>query len=364
MCAMSGELTINLRKLQDNYQILDKLSSASCETAASVKADSYGLGITHTAPALWQAGARRFFVATVEEGISLRKILPEAVIYTLNGFWEPLANEYKHYKIIPVLNSLYEIGRYQSFAKQVGEVLPAILHFDTGMNRLGIPSCEADTLAQDKALLDGIKLDYIMSHFSSSDEKSSSANERQYKIFKNIAKSYPNVKYSLCNSGGVFLSEKYHFDLTRPGIALYGGRPVLNMENIMHPVVSLKVPILQVFSVKQGETCGYNETYRFDKNSKIAIASIGYADGVSRVLCNSASLYFNGKKMPIRGRISMDLIICEITGFSEGEMPKPGDMAEVIGMHQTLDNLARDAGTISYEILTSLSARYSRSYIT
>lgn len=364
MCAMSGELTINLRAVQDNYRILDNLSHTSCETAAAVKANAYGVGIEYAAPALWQAGTHRFFVATLAEAVELREILPDAIIHTLNGFWHASAQEYKHHKIIPVLNSLHEIEGYQSFAKQLGEKIPAILHFDTGMNRLGIPADEAEILIRHKEKLDGIACDYIMSHFSSSDEKGSLVNERQYQSFKKLMQFYPNAKYSLCNSGGILLSEKYHFDLTRPGVALYGGRSVSDMENIMHPVVSLNAPILQIHDVKTGEKCGYNETYRFHKSSKVMIVSIGYADGVSRFLSDSGKLYFNGKKAPIRGRVSMDLIICELSGFAEHELPKPGDMAEVIGPHQTLDDFARDAGTISYEILTSLGARYNRNYIT
>lgn len=362
MCAMSGELIIDLGAICQNYKILDDLSADSCETAVVVKANAYGTGAVRVVPELYKAGARSFFVSTSDEGIQIRGILPEAKIYILNGFWNKTHDVYQQYNLIPVLNSLYEIKSYQNQARRIGHALPAVLHFDTGMNRLGIIADEAKILCDDLSLLDGFDLDFIMSHFSSSDEKNSSVNIEQYRCFQKLSSCFKDVKKSLCNSGGVLLSKDYHLDITRPGIALYGGNPIWGEANIMQPVVSLCAPIIQIHSVKKGEKAGYNGIYCFDDDGDVAIVSIGYADGILRSSENIGSLYFNGHKMPIRGRISMDLVICDLSEVPQKDYPDIGDMVEVIGVHQTLDDLACNARTISYEILTSMGPRYNRIY--
>ncbi len=362
--AVNGKLKINLKAIQDNYKFLDSLSVPSCSTGVSIKANAYGLGIDRVAPALFDIGVQDFFVATLDEGTFLRSILSEVKIYVLNGFLNSEKNTYRHYNLIPVLNSLDEIKLYKAFACDISEELPAVIHFDTAMNRLGLPEYEAKLLCDDLSLLEGINLKYIMSHFSSSDEKDNPVNEEQYKKFSKISSHFKNTKLSLSNSGGIFLSEKYHMDLTRPGIALYGGSPVGDLDkNPMNPVVSLNAPLLQIKSVKKGEFAGYNGSYCFDKNSDVAIISIGYADGFLRSLSNKGYLYWKNYKMPVCGRVSMDLVICDLGEIPQKYYPKIGDMVEIIGNNQKIDHLAKAANTISYEILTSLGSRYERSYI-
>ena len=359
----SGQVTIDLGAIQENYKILDSLSSSACETGACVKADAYGLGVSSVAPALYEAGNRRFFVATISEAVAVRNVLKDAYVYIFNGFSYAAKEKYKEHGFIPVLNSLKEIEVYQKFAREEGENLPAILHFDTGMNRLGMRAQEAKTLCDDLTRADGIDIHYIMSHFACADEKDHPQNQAQMEAFGNLALSFPHVKKSLCNSAGILLSKDYHFDLTRPGIALYGGRPVMEMDNPMRQVVSLSAPVLQVYGVQKGDNVGYNGTYRFNDNGAVAIVSIGYADGFLRSLSDSGSLYWKGYQMPIRGRVSMDLVICDLVNVPENEYPTHGDGAEVIGKSQSIDDLGADAQTISYEILTSLGSRYHRSYI-
>lgn len=358
---MRGELTINLKNLQDNYKALDLLSAPSCETAAVVKADAYGLGVSNIAPALYEVGARTFFVATLDEGIELRGILPDVRIFILNGFWVPESHAYAEHNLVPILNSLYEINAYKSFAREKGMVMPALLHFDIGMNRLGIPSEELEKIYSMD--FDGLDILYVMGHLSSSEEPENPHNEIQRKRFEEIAAHFPGVKKCLSNSGGIFLGQSYHYDLTRPGICLYGGCAREEMKKAIRSVVSLEVPVLQVHEGKKGEATGYNETYRIKEKTSLVILPIGYADGFLRYLGNDRCLYFRGKKIPIRGRVSMDLLICDLKAISEDEGPEIGDMIEVIGEHQTLDQLAADAGTISYEILTNLGKRYNRSII-
>lgn len=361
--AFSGELTIDIAALMRNYKALDAMSASSCETAVSVKADAYGLGARDVVSALYVAGARRFFVATLDEAITVRSVLSHADIFVFNGFMNSARDVYDEYNLTPVLNSLAEIELYGAFSRDCGKALPAIIHFDTGMNRLGLVGDETQMLCGDLSLMDGIDVQFIMSHFSSSEEAANSINAAQYEAFKKILPYFDGVKKSLCNSAGIFLSEKYHLDMTRPGIALYGGCAVSKMNKIIRPVVSLSAPIIQIHSVKKGEFAGYNETYCFDKGGNVAIISIGYADGVLRSLGNNGSLYWQGHKLPIRGRVSMDLLICDLSAVAQQDYPAIGDMVEVIGAHQSIDNLAKSAGTIPYEIITSLGDRYNRSYI-
>ncbi len=356
MGALTGELTIDLGAVRRNYKILQDKVGTNCAVAPSVKANAYGLGAAQVVPALYGAGARAFFVATIDEGIEIRALLPDIEIYTLNGFVQTARDVYQEYNLTPVLNSLHDIKTYGRGA--------AILHFDTGMNRLGIPADEAEMITSDLSILNDIDVRCAMSHFVSSEETQNPMNAEQFARFQTIMMHFPNANFSMCNSGGVFLSSDYHLDMVRPGIALYGGHPSdFVAENPMNPVVSLNVPVLQIHGVKEGETAGYNSTHRFNKNGNVAVMSIGYADGLFRAISNEGALYWMGYKLPVRGRVSMDLVVCDLGAVPEAEFPKIGDMAEVIGSHQTIDDLAQSAGTISYEILTALGARYKRIYV-
>ncbi|MGH1456612.1 MAG: alanine racemase [Alphaproteobacteria bacterium] len=359
---MRGELTINLQSLRKNYRALNALSSENCKTAAVVKANAYGIGVEYVAPALYTEGARKFFVATLDEGVQLRGILSDDVtIFILNGFWAAERETYHEHNLIPVLNSYNEIDAYLEFAIETSAKLPANIHFDIGMNRLGVPSEEYEAVYTMD--LSGLDILYVMGHLSSSEELDNPHNEIQRKRFEEIAAHFPYAKKCLSNSGGVFLGDDYHHDLTRPGICLYGGCASKKMVELISPVVSLHAPILQIHDGEEGEFTGYNETYRISKKTKLGIIPIGYADGIFRSLGNAGSLYCSGHELPICGRVSMDLVICDLKAIPEDEFPKVGDMIEVIGDHQTLDKLATDAGTISYEILTNLGRRYTRSVI-
>ncbi len=361
MRALSGELTIDLSAVQKNYLYLDGLSAVTCETAAAVKANAYGLGLNHVAPALYDVGARRFFVATLAEAVQLRGLLKGAAIYVLNGFVPSESQIYFQHNLVPVLNSVKELESYRKF---IGDAaLPAIMHFDTGMNRLGFSGDDVVYLSRGDGLLQGLNIHYVMSHFASADEMDNPFTRMQYECFLKLSDSFSNIPKSLSNSAGLFHGSDYHFDLVRPGVAIYGGKPTDNLQNPMRQVVSLNVPVLQVRSVKSGDICGYNETYSFDSDGQIAIVSCGYADGLLRSLSNSASLYYKGYELPVRGRVSMDLVICDLCHVPDAELPQSGDMVEVIGAHQSVDDLAQKAGTISYEVLTSLGSRYSRSYV-
>ncbi len=363
MCALSGHLTINLKALADNYKLLDNRSSSSVETGAAVKASAYGTGITEAAPALYEAGCRTFFVATLGEAAALHDLIPEATIAVLNGFDPSLKTDYKAGNFIPVLNALKDIEEYAAYSKSEGMKMPAFLHFDTGMNRLGLQKNETEKLIQNKGILDTFEIKGIMSHFVASDEKGHPLNDQQFKTFKAITQNFQGVTASLCNSSGIFRSKEYHFDLTRPGVALYGANPTPETENPMYRVVNLDVPALQIRKAEAGDTAGYNATHRFEKEEMLVVVSLGYADGFLRSLSGKGKLFWKGYELPIRGRVSMDLTICSLANVPEDEYPTAGDHIEVLGENQSVDDLAKDAGTIGYEILTSLGPRYTRTYI-
>lgn len=342
---MNGELTINLKALQENYTRIKTICGKTCEAAAVVKANAYGLGVQEIVPELYKAGARTFFVATLEEGIEIRRFIRSCHIYILNGYWLQNPKAYTAYNLIPVLNSTRQVNALQAMGGG-----PAVLHFDTGMNRLGIRHDEIPDLKN-------IHPHFIMSHLSSSEEPDNPANMQQLRKMAMLLKHFPRIKASLANSGGIFLGPEFRLHMARPGIALYG------CGKAMKPVIELKLPVLQIKTAKKGETAGYNETYTFEKDTKLAIIGAGYADGLLRTLSSSGSLYWKSHPLPIRGRISMDLIICDLSAVPEQDYPTQGDMVEAIGKNQSLDQIAKDARTIPYEILTSLGNRYKRNYI-
>lgn len=351
---MLGQLEIDLRAVAENYSIIQNKVSSSCEVAAVVKANAYGCGVAAIAPVLEAAGAKTFFVATLPEALELRTIIDrEPLVATLNGFNAEGAALYAAENITPILNSPEDIAAYSACEHPLPK---PILHFDTGMNRLGL---RAEQIEAAKPLQPAI----IMSHFACGDEPDHELNNAQYEAFKAISQSFPNIPKCLANSFGVFRSDQYHLDIARPGMALYGLNPKPEENNPMRPVVKLSVPILQVREALNGETAGYNATYRFDKKSKLAIVPLGYADGFLRSLSSAGALYWKNIRCPIRGRVSMDLTIVDLSDVPENDLPSAGDMMEVIGTNQSADDLAANAGTIGYEILTSLSRRYKRKYI-
>ena len=362
-----GKLSINLKALAGNYARIQREIGANCIAGAAVKADSYGLGMEPVSQALYSAGCRDFFVATLQEGIKLRAALPDVSIACLNGLAIGQEADYAAHNLTPILGSLDEITRWQTLAQEHGKQLPAILHIDTGMNRHGLPDNELSKLYDAPDYLSGLNVTTVMSHFACADELSHPMNHAQYQKFMNAMTHFrvitPRAKFSLCNSSGIFRSADYHLDLVRPGMALYGLNPTPETANPMQAVVSLSVPIIQIKTVEKQSAAGYNATYCFDKYETLAIVPLGYADGFHRSLSNNGALYYNGVRCPVRGRVSMDLTIIDISAIPESDAPRVGDMMQVIGADQSADDLARAAGTIGYEILTSLGARYDRNYV-
>lgn len=352
-------LRINLEALVENYRLVGQ-RVAPTPVAAVVKADGYGLGAALVAQTLMNAGCRHFFVAHLDEAVALQAALrPGIVLYALNGVQPGAEGECASIGVIPVLNSLDQIDRWAATAKRTDRRLPAALQIDSGMARLGLPPEEVEVLGLDRARLDGIALKLIMSHLACADDPAAPFNHHQLENFEALSRFFPDVPRSLDNSGGA-LADRHHFDLVRAGIALYGGAPQ-NGSNPMHPVIALEARIMQLRTVPAGTGVGYGLTHRCDRPSRIATIPVGYGDGWPRHLSNRGSAYIGGVRVPIVGRVSMDSITLDVTDVPDALL-YPGAPVELIGPHQSIEDIAADAGTISYEILTQLGRRYARDY--
>ena len=357
-----GRLEINLAALAENYQLLSKKSTNS-ETAAAVKANAYGLGIEQVAPVLVRSGCRTFFVALPEEGVKLRKLVPEAIIYVLAGIWPKSLELLFANALTPVLNSLQDVKLWEETAAAAST--PFALHIDTGMNRLGL---NVDQIGE----VSHLKPQVIMTHFACADDPENPLNQKQLDAFIKICKMFPQASASLANSAAILSRDDCQFDLVRPGIALYGGAAVNGQKNPMQPVVRLQGRIVQIRQIKSGTPIGYGATHIFDRDSKVAIVAVGYADGYHRAASGSGVPlsandgggcgFINGYNVPIVGRISMDLTAFDITDMPDSSVNQ-GDWIELIGENIPVEGVAASAGTIDYEILTSLGRRFVRSYI-
>ena len=357
----SAVVTIDLAALQSNWKTLAaqaRAISPATDTGAAIKADAYGIGLTQAAQSLWAAGCRSFFVARPFEGAELRAVLPEALIFVLDGLYRGQADYYLAHELYPALTSLAEA---QDWAAN-GNGKPCAVHIDTGIHRLGFT---AEEFAQLVAMRAQLKLVLVMSHLACSDESQHPMNEKQRDLFATYRAMLPDVPASFANSSGIYLGERYLYDLTRPGIALYGGNPLPGHPNPMKPVVMLQLKIMQIKTVKQGETIGYGASWQAARDSRIAVLGAGYRDGVPRRLSSSLSSapafgFVAGKRVPIVGRVSMDVMAVDVTNLPEATA---GMMVELFGPNIPLDEAATSAGTISWELLTHLGNRYHRRYI-
>ncbi|WP_313614046.1 alanine racemase [Agrobacterium sp.] len=358
----TGCLTIDLGALFDNYRFLQTLAPGVA-VAGVVKADAYGLGADRVAATLYAAGCRDFFVAHIDEAISLRKLIAQdARFYVLNGLQPGNESTCEAFDITPVLNSLEQVEQWSAFAQNIGKTLPALLQVDTGMCRLGLPPEELEQIVKYPTLISGLRIDYIMSHLACADEPDNLANASQLEAMQKAAMTLPDAKVCFSNSGGIFLGGGYHNHLMRPGIALYGGAPSILRPNPMKPVVRLDVAVVQTRTVPAGSQIGYGGSFAANTQMRLATLAAGYADGLPRSLSNTGAVWFDGHRLPIVGRVSMDSIIVDISELPEGTL-RHGTLLEVIGPQQSLEDVADDAGTIAYEILTSLGRRYQRKYI-
>ena len=359
-------LTIDLAALRANWGALNQ-ASGQAECAGVIKADAYGLGIKQIAHALVAEGCETFFVATLTEARIVRLAHPPARIFVLDGLLPGAAAHYTGFDLCPCLSSLDEVREWVAWCDATGRRLRAALHIDTGMHRLGLSPAEVEQLAgRERGLLDRFELALVMSHLACADSRGHPLNELQLTRFNELRRKLPDAPASLANSGGVFLGPDYHFDLVRPGIALYGGRAFEGHDNPMHWVVRLQARILQVRNVEPGESIGYGATFVAERPSRVATLACGYADGFLRALSSPTGKpgpvgYIGDHPVPVVGRVSMDLITVDVTGVPEKAACR-GAWVEVLGARTTIDDLTDMAGTIGYELLTRLGRRVHRIY--
>ncbi|GBD42498.1 Alanine racemase, biosynthetic [bacterium HR39] len=356
-----ARLEVDLDALAANWHLLAR-TARRAETAAVVKADAYGLGMAPVASRLWREGCRTFFVAVPDEGVALRRLLPQARILVLSGVGRGEEEAFLDHALVPVLNDPGELGLWRRLARRLERVLPAALHVDTGMNRLGFrPS---DFAALDHEDLAGLALRLVISHLACADEPDHPLNARQLQAFRRLAARFPAVPRSLAASAGILLGPDFHFELVRPGLALYGASPLSSgARPVLRPVVRLVAPVLQLRTIDEPGTVGYGATHAVEPGARIAIVALGYADGFPRQAGGGrASVRVAGVSCPVVGRVSMDTLAVDVSALP-GDAVRPGSEVEVLAGPGAVEALADAAGTAAYEILTRLGSRFARRYL-
>jgi len=359
-----GILTVDLSAIEANWRALTRRAMPS-ECAAVIKADGYGCGLEQVAGQLAKAGCKTFFVADLYEARRARAVAADPAIYVLNGLLPGTASTYAELRARPVIGSMVELAEWDAFCLAQDWHGGAALHVDTGMNRLGISANEAAALApRIRAENHGITL--LMSHLACAETPEHPLNEAQIKLFREVRVLYRGISSSLANSSGIFLGNPAHCDMVRPGVALYGVNPTPGRSNPMRPAIELQARIVQVRNVPKGETVGYNAGWTAKRTTRLAVVAVGYADGYLRAasasdLAPGGNAIVAEKRCPLAGRVSMDLLAIDITDLPDNSTRR-GDLATLIGDEITVDDVAKAAGTIGYEVLTGLGRRYHRVY--
>src|SRR3954466_661116 len=360
----TGVLTVDLDAIVANWRKLEK-TAVPAECAGVVKADAYGCGAEPVARALANAGCKTFFVATLEEARVVRAALPTVAIYVLDGFFQNTGEAYAKIDVRPVIGDLNELAEWDVFCRRSGWSGGAAIHIDTGMNRLGLTLVEANGIVPRINAGDhGITL--VMSHLACAETLNHPLNAKQVAAFREIASNFSGVPASLANFSGIYLGPQFQFDMVRPGAALYGVNPTPEADNPMQAVVDLKARIVQLRTIERGDSVGYGGTWTARRPTKLAIVSAGYADGYFRAAGSNdgtrgAEVVVAGKRCPVAGRISMDLMAVDVTDLPD-KTARRGHMVTLLGEGITVDELAHHFGTIGYEVLSSLRSRYARIY--
>ncbi len=362
----TGVILVDLAQLAANWQALAH-HVAPAECGAVVKADAYGVGAARVIPALYNAGCRSFFVATLDEAAQARELVPSAVVYVLDGLLPGTARDLERLGVVPALTSLEDARAWSLLANNGTRAPAAALHVDTGLHRLGMGAKEVRELARDSALLQRLDIALVMSHLACADESAHPMNREQLDVFHRLRSGLPPARASLAASDGLMLGSDFHLDLVRPGYALYGGQAAPGRSAPVAPIVRVKARILQVHDVAVGGRIGYSASYRATSPRRIATIAAGYADGVFRQASATNEteggwVALRGKRAPIVGRVSMDLITVDVTGI-EDPAPERGDWADLVGPDLPIEMVGRAAGTIGYEVLTRLGPRFHRVYV-
>jgi len=350
---------IDLDRLVTNWRALDQLSGTA-QASAVIKADAYGHGVHMVGQALYKAGCRTFFTASIDEAVHLRSILSTAVIGYFDGLDRDDIEAVLEHNILPSVSTTGQLAILAETAKKQGQPIPAMIQIDTGMNRLGAGPDNLTTLATSDDISAG-DWRLIFSHLASADDPASMQSTAQREAFDQARRLFPPIPASLAATGGIALGEKYHYQMTRPGIGIYGLPPVPQLAPYLKPALSLHARVLQIRDAKPGDHIGYNATATLNRSSRLATIAGGYADGVRRQLSNKGIVHKDGLTAPVIGRVSMDTTIIDITNWPSDHLT-PGDWVDLIHDGYTADDMARDSDTIGYDVLTTLGLRAKRQY--
>lgn len=350
---------INTHNLQQNYLYLAQFVNSS-KVFPVIKSNAYGLGLIEIASIVHQVGANDFFVATIDEGLALRKSNPTINVYILHGIFKNTERIFVENNLIPVINSISQVKLWNNYGKQINQRLNCIIHIDTGINRLGLRLEELINY-WDYTLTTNLNIMLVMSHMACSSNRVSLVNQKQLMAFNKIASQYfKGIPTSIAASYGIFLDKSYHLDVVRPGFALYGSNPIPNQPNPMLPVIEFYSTVLRINHLHKGESLGYDYLYTFTKNAVVATISVGYADGILLNHNPKGNVYINNIPVPIIGKVSMDLIMVDITHIKT--LVQEGDVVEIIGSNQDIDAFTQLNNTINCHALNIISKRYPRIY--
>ena len=354
-----SKVIVNLSNIKNNLNIIKKFSKKNI--CPVIKANAYGLGDIPIAKFLIKNKCKDFWVANIIEALKIKNSVPNINIYVANGLNKNEEEIFFKNKFIPVLNTYEQFKKWTNFLNKKKIFKKLAIQVDTGMCRSGMQNNDVLKVRNDQSILQKFKEVIILTHLASADEKKSKYNNDQknkFLIIKSMFQ-FQNCKFSLAASGGIFLGKDYHFDMVRPGISLYGGKLFFNKK--LKNVVSLISPVIQINSLKKGATAGYNQTYKAKKNIVTATIPLGYADGVKIKISNIGHVFYKNIKLPMIGRISMDLMIIDITKVKN--KIKIDDYLEVFGKNISLDDFARISDTSPYDIITSISDRCEKVYV-
>lgn len=354
-------MVVNLAAIRDNFRKLQRLSKTA-ECAAVVKGDGYGHGMVESARVLRSAGARTFFVATAEDGVALRRVLEQETIAVLGGYIPSMRGEFECHNLVPVLNSIEQVRFWSKVAQTAGCRMRAMLHIDTGMNRLGLRDGQISSLLSDGSWPSGIDCIAVMTHFSAADDLDFERCDLQRRRFLEVCAAFPDVRRSMANSAASYFSDAFRADLYRPGKSTFGINPLKGETNPLTEPASVNAPLLQVETVERGTPVGYSSTFRPARRSRIATVGIGYVNGYPRTASNAGVMAIAGFFAPVIGRVSMDVTTIDVSDVPEKALAL-GSMVEVLGATVTAEDVAKRCGTIEHEILIGLGRGCRRKYV-
>ena len=358
-------MLVDLAALAGNYRAI--ASSTAAEVAAVVKADGYGLGVPGLANALYAAGCRTFFTAFGHEAVELRRMLGDVEIFVLMPSAGDEAHLLHEHRLIPCLFDLEGVDRWIGGVPAQGARARVALHVETGIHRLGLDGEELAALLGDDARRSRLEVTLLMSHLACADEPAAPANHHQLDRFRAIRDAFPGTRASLANSAGTFLGSDYHFDLVRPGIALYGHDPhyAHTTSPRVRPIATLEARLGRIATVGPGESVGYGGVATCDVARRIGVLLAGYADGIPRALYQPGRRFevvVAGYRAPLFGTVSMDMVTVDLSGVPEDAVGV-GAWVEIFGPNAPIEQVAEQAGTIPYEILTGIGPRVERIYV-